>query len=166
MHTAYGHLSADAKPSQAKPCGQLPPSHLHTSESPHGGEGAKAKPCCQARPTGSPCISRSHLNAYGHLYLSPSNPTPAGQFPPPYITMHFYAPSKCIWHVASEKQGSLCLNLAKGNVFSRHTYIHRKVRMGRRGAAPSPQPTTPTEAKRSLAAKLAPQGRHAFLEAI
>ena len=39
--------------------------------------GSQAKPCCQARPTGSPCISRCHLNAYGHLHLSPSNPTPA-----------------------------------------------------------------------------------------
>ena len=35
--------------------------------------GSQAKPCCQARPTGSPCISRCHLNAYGQLYLSPSN---------------------------------------------------------------------------------------------
>ena len=128
--------------SQAKPCCQLPPSHLHTSESPHGGEGAKAKPCCQARSTGSPCISRSHLNAYGHLYLSPSNPTPAGQFPP-YITMHVYAPSKCIWHVVSEKQGSLCLNLAKGNVSPRHTYITSESPHGGEGASPLPPNPAP-----------------------
>ena len=69
--------------------------------------------------------------------LSPSNPTPAGQFPP-YITMHVYAPSKCIWHVVSEKQGSLCLNLAKGNVSPVTLTLHRKVRMGGRGPAPSP----------------------------
>ena len=65
---------------------------------------SQAKPCCQAAPTGSPCISRCHLNAYGHLYLSPSTPHPRGSQAkpshganPPKITMLFYATCKCIW---------------------------------------------------------------------
>ena len=94
-------------------------SHLHTSGSPLGGNGASRpllpntpprpkpsqdKPCCQAPPTGSPCISRCHLNAYGHPYLPPSTPHPrASQAKPSHgancprkTTMHFYAPSKCM----------------------------------------------------------------------
>ena len=70
-----------AKPSQTMlptppVTGQPPP-----PPTPHP-RGSQAKPCCQARPKGSPCIFRSHLNACGHLYLSPSDPTPASQFPP------------------------------------------------------------------------------------
>ena len=61
-------------------------SHIHTSGSPHGGEGASPLPppprkpsqaLLPSSPPGSPSISRCHLNAYGHLYLSLSNPTPA-----------------------------------------------------------------------------------------
>ena len=65
--------------------------------------------------------SRCHLNAYGHLYLSASTPHPGrSQAKPNHaansprkVTMHFYAPSKCIWHVVSEKRSSLWLDFAK-----------------------------------------------------
>ena len=76
---------------------------------------AKAKPSLAAKL--APQGRHAFLEAiYMHTVTCtcpPQNPPPRANSPP-YITMHFYAPSKCIWHVVSEKRGSLCLNLAKG----------------------------------------------------
>ena len=63
------------KASQAKPCCQAPPTGSSCISRWHL-NALYLSP--SPPPTGSPCISRCHLKAYGHLYLSPSTPHPRG----------------------------------------------------------------------------------------